>query len=386
MESSNIKQYDEKYKNKHYNIIQSTFWDSPEKMKQNYEALLKIIEENNQKPPEERETISITSEKLKESYNFLTNEQERKNYLSFLKYYYFLSEPLTLNQLKKNYNNKLFPFYIFTIKIKEKQQISTLEIDFIQKKITIFYKDKEFYVIKNNSIFTVNKKFGTTIIIMVKNENFDKKKSKPKDEFREIIFEPEFIQQIEIIYTLISYFAKSIEDNNFYDLLEDDSYRPFGIILRQKIIKDHRVKVLGKDDRYAILGPSMIIIYKNEQMKDIRNVLPLFPFFMQISFMEKEKKILFKYPMREQALSFYDNEHYIMWVSTLKEIFNRRIKCKMGTLDYFQANENKQKEKIIKEIGVEIICVQEEINSIKKKLETTKNKFINISINSSNSK
>ena len=373
---SGTKQFNEKYKIRHFNILQATFWDSNEKIKQNYEALRKIIEENNQKPVDKRLYISLTMEALNESYLFLLNKEERENYLSFLKYYYFLSEPLTLNQLKKSYNNKLFPYYIFTIKIKEKQQISTIIIDFIQKKITIMYKEKEFYIIQSDSIITVNKKFGTTIIIMAKNENYDKNKNKGKDEFKEITFEPEFSQQIDIIYTIISYFAKSIEDNNFYDLLLDDTYRPFGIILRTLIIKDHRVKVLGKDDRYAVLGPSMIIIYKNEEMKDIRNVLPLFPFFMRLSFIDKEKKIIFKYPIREQALSFYDNEHYIMWKTTLKEIFNKRIKCKMEILDYFQANENKEKEKIIKDIGVEILCAHEEMKTLKKKMEDTGNRFM----------
>ena len=376
MDPNPTKQFNETYKINHFNVLQSTFWDSKEKIKQNYDSLVSILEENDKKPEGERIKYNLTKQSLKESYNFLTNKEERENYLSFLKYYYFLSEPITLGQLKKNYNNKLFPYYIFTIKIKEKQQISTLIVDYVKKLITISYKDKEFYTIKSESIITVNKKFGTTIIIMSKNENYDKSKNKPKDEFKETTFEPEITQQIDIIYTIISYFVKSIEDKNFYDLLEDDSYRPFGIILRTKIIKDHRVKVLGKDDRYAILGPSMIIIYKNEEMKDIRNVLPLYPFFMRVSYIDKEKKIIFKYPSREQSLSFYDNEHYIMWMTTLKEIFNRRIKSKMGVLEYFQANENKEKEKIIKGIDVEILCAQEEVKEIKKKLEDNKNKFL----------
>ena len=238
------------------------------------------------------------------------------------------------------------------------------------------YKETEFYIIKSENIITVNKKFGTTIIIMAKNESYDKNKNKSKDEFKEITFEPELIQQIDLIYVIISYFAKSIEDNNFYDLLLDDTYRPFGIILRTTIIKDHRVKVLGKDDRYAVLGPSMIIIYKDEEMNDIRNVLPLFPFFMRLNFVDKEKKIIFKYPSREQALSFYNNEHYIMWKTTLKEIFNKRIKSKMEILDFFQANENKEKDNIIKEIGVEILCAHEEMKALQKKTEDTGNKFM----------
>ena len=371
------KEYSDKYKIKHFDILQSTFWDSPEKIKQNYDSLMKVLEDNNKKPPNERKNFSITVESLKESYSFLTNEEQRQNYLSFLRYYYFLSEPLTLGQLKRNFNNKLFPFYLFTIKIKEKQQISTIMIDFVVKKLTIFYKEKEFYSIKSDNIIAVNKKYGSIISIMSKNEKYDKKKNKPKDEFKEITFEPEIHQQIDIIYTVICYFAKKIDDNNFYDLLEDDSYRPLGIILRSKIIKDHRVRVLGKDDRYAILGSSMIIIYKNEEMKDIRNILPLFPFFMRVIFVEKERKIIFKYPTREQGLSFFDNEHYSIWTSTLKEIFNKRIKSRMDNVESFQASENKLKEKIIKEIGVEILCTQEEINSLKNKLETIKNKFIN---------
>ena len=374
--TDNTKQFNEKYKTKHFNVLQSTFWDSTETITKNFEALKKILDDNSKKPENERKNFNMTKESLQESYDFLTKEEQRNNYLSFLKYYYFLSEPVSLNQLKKNYSNKLFPFYIFTIKIKEKQQISTLRIDFVEKKLTIEYKDKEFHIIKSDNIITVNKKFGTTIIIMVKKDILDKNKNKIKEEYVEISFEPELIQQIDIIYTIISYFAKSIQDNNFYELLEDDSYRPFGIILRTKIIKDHRVKVFGKDERYAVLGPSMIIIYKNEEMKDIRNILPIYPFFMRISFIDKEKKIIFKYPIREQALSFFDNENYLMWVSTLKDIFNKRIKSRMGVLEYFQVNENREKEKLIKEISTEILCVHEEMNVLKKKMENINKKFL----------
>ena len=94
-------------------------------------------------------------------------------------------------------------------------------------------------------------------------------------------------QQIDIIYIIISYFAKSIEDNNFYSLLQNDVYRPCGVILKGKILKEHQIKILGKDDRFAVLGSNMIIIYKNDELKEIRNVLPLFPFLMRINYVEK---------------------------------------------------------------------------------------------------
>ena len=375
MNSQKAKILSELFKYKHFSSLQSTFWDPPEQIKKNYEIISKNLEQNSLS---KNNGMSLTQSSLKDSYELLTDPKKRQNYLTFLKYYYFLSEPISLQQLKKNYHNKIFPYYIFTIKIKERIQISSLIIDFIEKKLRIVYKDKLHYEINNNDIITVNKKFGQSIILMIKGNSNNKKtndKNKQKDEFKEIVFDPEISRQTDIIYTIISYFAKSIDDNNFYSLLENDVYRPCGIILRSKILKAHRSKILGKDDRYAVLGPSMIIIYKNEEMQDIRNVLPLFPFLMRINFIEKEKKIILKYPSREQSLIFYDNEHYSMWVTTLKEILIKRIRSKMDVVDLVEVNNIKQKDKIIKEIGVEILCAQEEVNAIKTKLEKFENKI-----------
>ena len=372
METTNAKMLSEIYQYKHFSILQATFWDTKETITKNYEALLKILEENNSKSESEQKNYGMTPESLKQSYIMLTDPKEREKYLSFLKYYYFLSEPISLQQLKKNYYNKIFPFYIFTINIKERPQICDLTIDFVAKKITIMYKDKLHYLIKGDDIVTVNKKFGTEIILMVKNDSKDKKpneKNKQKSEFKEIEFEPEISQQIDIIYTLINYLANGIKDNNFYSLLENDVYRPCGIILRSRILKGHRSKILGKDDRYAVLGPSMVIIYKNEEMTDIRNILPLCPFLMRVIFAEKEKKITFKYPKREQSLSFYDAEHFTMWMTAMKEIFLKRINSKMDIVELFEVNGIKEKGKIIKEIGIEIQCAEEKYKSIKNKLD-----------------
>ena len=372
MKTTKAKMFSEIYQYKHFSILQATFWDSNETITRNYESLLKILEENSSKSENVQTNYGMTPESLTTSYKILTDPNERENYLSFLKYYYFLSEPISLKQLKNRYYNKIFPFYLFTIKIKERPQICDLTIDFITKKLTITYKNKLHHLIKSEDIITINKKFGTEIILMVKNDPKEKKsneKNKQKSEFKEIEFEPELSQQIDIIYTVISYLANYIKDNNFYSILENDVYRPCGIILRSKILKAHRSKILGKHDRYAVLGPSMVIIYKNEEMTDIRNVLPIFPFLMRVIFAEKEKTITFKYPEREQSLSFYDSEHYTMWVTALKEIFIQRILSKMDIVELFEVNGIKEKEKIIKEIGIEIECAKEEINVIKNKLD-----------------
>ena len=376
MKKSKTNIFTEIYQYKLFNILQVTYWDNYETITKHYEALLKILQEKKPKFQEDEITNPITPELLKMSYKLLTDPKKREEYLSFLKYYYILAEPLSLQQLKKNYYNKIFPYYIFTIKIKERTQICNLTIDFIKKIITITHKDKIHHLIKSEDIITVNKKFGTSITIMVKNslnekEKKAKEKNKNKSEFKQIELEPELSQQTDIIYNIISYLAQKIEDYYYYKLLENDAYLPCGLILKAKILKGHQSKILGKDNRYAILGPNMIIIFKDEKMTDIRNVLPLFPFLMRVNFVEKDKKIVFKYPNREQNLSFHDQEHFIMWMTTLKEIFMRRINSKMDKMELLEVNEMKQKENIIKEIGIEISCVQEEINAIKNKL----NKF-----------
>ena len=384
--NSNI--FSEKYHHKHFSLLQVTFWDTKETITKNYESLIKILKDNESKPAKEKKNYGITPELLALSYKILTEPKEREDYLYFLKNYYFLAEPISLQQLKKNYFNKIFPYYIFTIKIKEKQQIYNLSIDFISKKLTIQYKDKLYQTILSDDIITVNKKFGTSISLMIKNDiSKDKKnsdKNKSKSEFKEIEFEPEISQQIDIIYIIISYFAKSIEDNNFYSLLQNDVYRPCGVILKGKILKEHQIKILGKDDRFAVLGSNMIIIYKNDELKEIRNVLPLFPFLMRINYVEKENKIIFIYPNREQILSFYDKEHFSLWMTTLKEIFIGRIKNKMDTVQLLQVNEMKDNDKINKEIKIEIQCVEEEIKIIKDKAEKFTNKMQNNNNNNKN--
>ena len=380
MKKSKTNIFTEIYQYKLFNLLQVTYWDNNETITKHYEALLKILQEKKPKFQEDEITNPITPELLKMSYKLLTDPKKREEYLYFLKYYYILAEPLSLQQLKKNYYNKIFPYYIFTIKIKERTQICNLTIDFIKKIITITHKDKIHHLIKSEDIITVNKKFGTSITIMVKNslnekEKKAKEKNKNKSEFKQIELEPELSQQTDIIYTIISYLAQKIEDYNYYKLLENDAYLPCGLILKAKILKGHQSKILGKDNRYAILGPNMIIIFKDEKMTDIRNVLPLFPFLMRVNFIEKDKKIVFKYPNREQNLSFHDQEHFIMWMTTLKEIFMRRIISKMDKMEFLEVNEMKQKENIIKEIGIEISCVQEEINAIKNKLNKNNEKI-----------
>ena len=105
MKTSKAKMFSEIYQYKHFSRLQVTFWDSKETINKNYESLIKILQENDSKPPVEQKNYGLTQLDLKKSYNIITDEKERESYLSFLKYYYFLSEPISLQQLKKKMIN-----------------------------------------------------------------------------------------------------------------------------------------------------------------------------------------------------------------------------------------------------------------------------------------
>ena len=353
---------------KNFHNLQITYWDNLEKLNENYNKLSQLIVDNESKNELEKQNF-INLELLVKSYKILIEEEHRRNYLLFLKYNYFLAEPLTLHQLHKNYYNKIFPFFIFSIYIKLKQCLLT--VNFVSKKLTINTKD-QVYCIEPNKLITVNKKFGTSIIIMIENTQ---KNDNEKNEFIEIEFLPEISQQLDIIYTIISFFAKGgIQDNNFYELLEDDTYMPSGIILRAKV-SGTKIKSSVKDDKYAILGPSMIIIFKDESVETINNILPILPLFMQIIYCEKENKIIFKYLSREYPIYFYEKNLFNFWKTTLKSICNKRMKCRIGDIELFEINERKKDENVIKELDIEIQCVQEEKNAINNKLETMEKLF-----------
>ena len=102
--------------------------------------------------------------------------------------------------------------------------------------------------------------------------------------------------------------------------------------------KEHRTKLLGKDDRYAVLGPSMVIIYKNEEMTDIRNVLPIFPFLMRVIFVEKIKILIYKLKINSI------NKNNIKEQNDNDNIFNNDIKYENEIFEPFEELNKLKKE------------------------------------------
>ena len=168
---------------------------------------------------------------------------------------------------------------------------------------------------------------------------------------REIEIFPELFQQVDLIYTIIDFFIKNKNNKieNILDtgeeselnLLDDDIYVPKGMLLKAHILKEHQNKLLSKDKRYAVLGPSLIIIFKDDTMKEIRNIIPLLAYATQLIADDKELIITFKYFYREQSLTFFEEKTYFEWKNTLKDIFNKKIAEKIEGITLYQIKEQK---------------------------------------------
>ena len=274
-----------------------------------------------------------------------------------MKFNFILAQPNTLGQLKKNFHNKIFPYYLFTL-LTKKKEINHMIIDFIDKEIDIYNKSKKLETILKEKIVSLMKE--NNII-------------------------PEFNIQSELIYILISFMMQIGEtqkdtEKQIYSLLDDDTYIPKGILLKNYIIKTHQKKLLSKDRRYAVLGPSQIIIFKDNSMKEITNVIPLIFFGIQLKTDDKEQKIKFKYFNRKQKIQFLDNNTYEEWKKTLNNIFNKKIEEKIDGIDLYKIKAKYINNQILDEINGEIKSIEEKLLEQSKELDEAKKEIINGSI------
>ena len=356
------------YPNKCFEELNAKFWDSDlqisklhqVKCKYLMEGLLKGSEE--EKKETEKIILSIT-----ESLKTIVERDLKYYYLLYLKFCFCLAQPLTMKQLKDNFKNKIFPYYIFTL-LTKKKEINHLIIDFFDKTITILNKDKKLEIILQDKILSVTRKKNTSIEITF-NDN----------EVIEIL--PEFFQQVELIYTIIDFFTKigksSKMEEGELSLLDDDTYRPKGILLKAHILKEHQNILLSKDKRYAVLGTSQIIIFKDKNMSEIRNVIPLLPFSTQLNSDDKEMIINLKYIYRNQSLTFFNQETYLSWKNTLKEIFNKKKVEKIDGITLYRIKEKKLNNKVIDLLTEEINEVFEKKKKLKEELENYKKLITN---------
>ena len=361
------------YSLKPFSSLKATFWDSLQQIGKNHQIICSHI--LNEQSDEEKKENNNKILNITESLKILVQSDLRFFYLQFLKFNFILSQPLTMGQLKKNFKNRIFPYYLFTL-LSKKKEIHHMIIDLIEKKIFIFNKNQKLETIHKEKILTLMKENNNSIVITLNDNQITNEKKKNI----EII--PEFNIQSELIYILIC-FMMQMEENKKdpevqnLSILDDDIYIPKGFLLKNYILKSHQKKILSKDRRFAVLGPSQIIIFKNSSMKDITNIIPLIYFGTQLKSDDKENIITFKYFNRKQKLEFLDYNTYNEWKSTLRDIFNKKKEEKIDGIFLYKLKEKEMKSKILDEINEEIKELEEKIKTENNEFEEAKKEIIN---------
>ena len=358
---------------KPFSSLKATFWNSLQQIGKNHQIICSHILSDQSEEGKQENNNKILN--ITESLKILVQSDLRFFYLQFLKFNFILSQPMTMGQLKKNFKNKIFPYYLFTL-LSKKKEIHHMIIDLIEKKIHIFNKNQKLETIPKEKILTLMKENNNSIVITLNDNQItnDKKKN------IEII--PEFNIQSELIYILICFMMQMDETKKDPEiqnlsLLDDDIYIPKGILLKNYILKSHQKKILSKDRRFAVLGPSQIIIFKNNSMKEITNIIPLIFFGTQLKSDDKENILTFKYFNRKQKLEFLDYNTYNEWKSTLKDIFNKKKEEKIDGIFLYKLKEKEMKSKILDEINDEIKDLEEKIKTENKEFEEAKKGILN---------
>ena len=89
-------------------------------------------------------------------------------------------------------------------------------------------------------------------------------------------------------------------------ILSNDSFIPKGIKYKT-YVEDKNSSIQNK---YLIIGNSYIYFFKDEEMKDILNIIPLIPGTTMFEFNEKEKNIKITLGSKEYNLFFNEAESY----------------------------------------------------------------------------
>ena len=397
--TSHLKPFNENHTIKYYHTLRSTFWNDAQTINENYQHIQDILLSSQSQSSQEH---------IKQSYQVLTDQKERSDYITFLFYNYILSQPFSLYQLKTNFNNKLFPFYLFSFLYKGK--VYMLTIDFINMQINYQYKYKKFksistdeivfYMKDDNSIY-INALPQLTSIDVQQQKQILSAKSPPENS---IIITPEFKEQLDLIYSLILYLLRlsaqmkptkessllsQVENDNKdyyekivnnFDIIKDDVYIPSGVILKASVMKMHQ-KRMGKAKRYLVLGSSQLIIFRDESMSELCSVIPIIPYEIIFSFCDDTLMIQFILLNRTQNIYFNNVDEYTVWKSTLLDIGENKLiehidERSLASVIY--ASKGKQSREMMKEVDAEIGRIKEEIDKVKNRQNVMKSRMINV--------
>ena len=306
----------------YFEELEASFWDSENIMEKNYKLKKKKINEKNL----EDEDILL----LENAHKTLLNSKLRQKYSKFLMYQYTLIQPPNMNLLIEKYYSIIFPYYLF---LSDKEDNKYIILDNINFSVNFYENNglKNSFEVDTIENININGNEKNLRIKIIKSKN-------------EIIFTPQIEDQLFLIYTLILFMniikikkenwkkgltkvneinqnlvketIQTIFDNNknLYQkisdlkflILSNDSFVPKGIKY-STFVEDKSSSVAKK---YLIIGISYIYLFKDEEMNEILNVIPLIPGCVMFDFNEKEKNIKVTTSFNKYNFFFKEKEAY----------------------------------------------------------------------------
>ena len=308
----------------YFEELESSFWDSENIMTKKYKAKKEKVKED--------KSFEFDIESIENAYKILLNSKTRQKYCKFLMYQYTLSQPINMNLLIEKYYSIIYPYYLFLLK-SEKEDNKYIILDNINFSVNIYEKNglKNSFEVDTIEDLKLKSNENCLKIKIIKNKN-------------EIVLTPQIEEHLYLMYALIIFMSiikkkkdnwkkdqskvneinqnlvketiKTIFDNNkninqkINDfkllILSNDSFIPKGIKYKT-YVEDKNSSIQNK---YLIIGNSYIYFFKDEEMKDILNIIPLIPGTTMFEFNEKEKNIKITLGSKEYNLFFNEAESY----------------------------------------------------------------------------
>ena len=306
----------------YFEELEASFWDSENILEKNYKLKKKKI---NEKKLEDEDILL-----LENAHKTLLNSKLRQKYSKFLMYQFTLIQPPNMNLLIEKYYSIIFPYYLF---LSDKEDNKYIILDNINFSVNFYENNglKNSFEVDTIENININENEKNLRIKIIKSKN-------------EIIFTPQIEDQLFLIYTLILFMNiikikkenwkkgltkvneinqnlvketfQTIFDNNknLYQkisdlkflILSNDSFVPKGIKYCT-FVEDKNSSMAKK---YLIIGISYIYLFKDEEMSEILNVIPLIPGCVMFDFNEKEKNIKVTTSYNKYNFFFKEKEAY----------------------------------------------------------------------------
>ena len=318
---------------KHYfEEIESSFWDSENIMTKKYKAKKEQLKQEN--------AAEDDIKTLENAYKILLNSKSRQRYSKYLLYQYSLIQPLNMNLLIEKYYSIIFPFYLFILK-SDKEDNKYIILDYMNFSVNFYERNalKNSFEVDTIEDIELKRNENSLKIKLIKNKN-------------KISLTPQIEEQLDLIYALMIFMSiikkkkdiwkkdqskvneinqnlvkekiKTLFDNNKnlskkinkfkLLILSNDCFIPKGIKYGT-FVEDKT----SNQTKFLLLGTSYIYLFKDEEMKDILNIIPLIPGYTMFEFNEKEKNIKVSIGYKEYNLFFDEMEAFN---TVLKTVIN----------------------------------------------------------------